>query len=209
MLTNNQIQEIDIFLQKKKLSNDLLEEIKDHFINQISELMESEGLSFPEAFLKTSFAWKNDLEMIRADILSPKYITRLEKKTLNIAFKNILKNSFKLSVVLGFISLFFEDAIFPIILIFGFGLIIQALYMLISKKIKFFDYITLSFHPLLIRYCIGLFGFLMIYRVVAYLFSNVDMMNFELLVFQLLGVFSSSMQMQLLYWKSKKKNVLV
>ncbi len=59
MITKEKEHQIELYLNSKKLTAQILAEVKDHFISQISHLMLSENLSFPEAFLKAKISWNN------------------------------------------------------------------------------------------------------------------------------------------------------
>ena len=50
MFTETQITEIRNYLLSKKLPIDILIEVNDHFISQISDLQREENLGFEEAF---------------------------------------------------------------------------------------------------------------------------------------------------------------
>ena len=63
MITNVQEDEVELYLCSRKLYSPLLYEVKDHFISQISQLMNEKSLSFQEAFLETKISWKNELEI--------------------------------------------------------------------------------------------------------------------------------------------------
>ena len=60
-MTELQLTEIRNYLLSKKLPIDILLEVNDHFISQISDLQREENLSFEEAFEKTKENWKEEL----------------------------------------------------------------------------------------------------------------------------------------------------
>ena len=62
MFTETQITEIRNYLLSKKLPIDILIEVNDHFISQISDLQREENLSFEEAFEKTKLSWDKELK---------------------------------------------------------------------------------------------------------------------------------------------------
>ena len=63
MMTEIQLTEIRNYLLSKKLPIDILIEVNDHFVSQISDLQKDENLSFEEAFEKTKENWKADLTL--------------------------------------------------------------------------------------------------------------------------------------------------
>ena len=63
MFTESQHTEIRNYLLSKKLPIDILIEVNDHFISQISDLQREENLSFEEAFEKTKESWKDELKI--------------------------------------------------------------------------------------------------------------------------------------------------
>ncbi len=87
MFTEHQLTEIRNYLLSKKLPIDILIEVNDHFISQISDLQREENLSFEEAFEKTKESWKDELKIefsFFGDNES-KIIKRIKKKQ-NIEF---------------------------------------------------------------------------------------------------------------------------
>ena len=61
MMTEPQLTEIRNYLLAKKLPIDILIEVNDHFVSQITDLQREENLSFDEAFEKTKLSWKQEL----------------------------------------------------------------------------------------------------------------------------------------------------
>ncbi len=87
MFTDSQLTEIRNYLLSKKLPIDILIEVNDHFISQISDLQREENLSYEEAFEKTKESWKDELKIefsFFGDNES-KIIKRIKKKQ-NIEF---------------------------------------------------------------------------------------------------------------------------
>ena len=87
MFTDSQLSEIRNYLLSKKLPIDILIEVNDHFVSQISDLQREENLSFEEAFEKTKENWKDELKIefsFFGDNES-KIIKRIKKKQ-NIEF---------------------------------------------------------------------------------------------------------------------------
>ena len=63
MFTDSQLSEIRNYLLSKKLPIDILIEVNDHFVSQISDLQREENLSFEEAFEKVKDDWKEELTL--------------------------------------------------------------------------------------------------------------------------------------------------
>ncbi|WP_308006302.1 hypothetical protein [uncultured Chryseobacterium sp.] len=205
MITKEQEHQIELYLNSKKLTAQILAEVKDHFISQISHLMLSENLSFPEAFLKTKISWKNELEMVNADFLSFKKVARIERVILQQRFRKIGIFSFILATAATFIMFLNTDVFFTVQIVLLGSLAILLAYSFIAKKMKFSNYIAMSFHPLLLRNL--LFG-VMIFAFGSFITAeNWKIMDMN--VSKFLSVYSLAVQLQLLYFNSKKINVLV
>ena len=61
-MTELQLTEIRNYLLAKKLPIDILIEVNDHFISQISDIQREENLGFEEAFEKTKLSWDKELK---------------------------------------------------------------------------------------------------------------------------------------------------
>jgi hypothetical protein len=203
MMTKFQEREIYDFLRRKNLSAVILNEVYDHFVIQISELMR-ENLSFQEAFLKTKIGWQYELEMVNADVLSFKKSARIEKSVLKSRFRNIILSSISLSMIGLSVFLFLNDYFY----IVQVGLAVLCFAMLVYsfafKKMKFRDYIELSFHPLILRNlvvgCILFLG-------VGYFSQSMNFWDFG--ISKVFSIYGMLVQIQLLYFRSKKVNVLI
>ena len=86
-MTELQLTEIRNYLLSKKLPIDILIEVNDHFISQISDLQREENLSYEDAFEKTKESWKDELkiEFSFSGNNESKIIKRIKKKQ-NIEF---------------------------------------------------------------------------------------------------------------------------
>ncbi|MBW8524683.1 hypothetical protein K0U91_08255 [Chryseobacterium chendengshani] len=203
MITNFQEREIKNFLSKKNLNAVILNEIYDHFVIQISELMK-ENLSFQEAFLKTKVVWQYELEMVNADALSFKKIARIEKTILKSRFRNIIFSSIAFSLIGMGVFLFLNDYFY----IIQIGLALLSLSMLLYnfafKKLKFREYIELSFHPLILK---NFFIGCILFFIVGFFSQNIHFWEFG--IRKVFGVYGMLVQIQLLYFRSKKVNVLI
>ncbi|MCU7615361.1 hypothetical protein N0B16_13020 [Chryseobacterium sp. GMJ5] len=181
----------------------ILNEIYDHFLTQISELMK-EDISFQEAFLTTKIGWQHELEMVNADALSFKKIARIEKMILKSRFRNIIFSSIALSMMSLAVFLFFNDYFYIVQIGLAFLSLAMLVYNFVFKKLKFREYIELSFHPLILKnFFIGgilFFG-------IGYISQSAHFWNFG--IGQAFGVYATLVQIQLLYFRSKKVNVLI
>ncbi|MDQ1097844.1 hypothetical protein QE441_001011 [Chryseobacterium sp. SORGH_AS909] len=203
-MRQEEILQIEQYLKKRKLSSQLYDEVLDHFIIQISENMDCEDISFQKAFYQVQLDWAYELEMVKADIFSFRKITRLEKNTLQLRFRNILISSLLISILAEWMSVRFPDTQFYVQIALLLTLTGFLIFNFAFRKMKFSDYIQLSFHPLLIRnivlifLCIGTRFFILPYLGVSKnLFGHIPM------------VFGLIVQIQLLYFNSKKINVLI
>lgn len=203
MINDIQEREITRYLISKKLNTALLSEIKDHFILQISDLLESNEMNFQEAFLQTKLNWQHELELVKADPLSFKKITRIEKNMLQTKFRNITATALISSLLLSSV-LFINPDFFFYLEILLLGVLVGMLgYNFIIKKMKFSDYIQLSFHPLVVRNVLLIFAVFFS----MYLFS--DEFNFNVGIAKVFFIYAITTKIQLLYYSSRKINVLI
>ena len=63
MLNESQLAEIRKYLLTKKLPIDILLEVQDHFIAQISSIQQDENLEFQKAFAKVKESWRKELTL--------------------------------------------------------------------------------------------------------------------------------------------------
>lgn len=195
MINKSQTTEIRNYLASKKLQLDLFLEVEDHFVSQISQLMKDKNIGFEEAFLQTKILWTGELKMVPASIFSFQKVTVFEKKMVNKRLNSILLNSlvagiclFAINFVLPesgvFIQLFLAISLF---LIFGVSLF--------KKKIKFIQFLFLSFHPMVLKIVIlsfilpifatPIFTAFSIRSEVSFLFSNSILFSSIILLVQI------------------------
>lgn len=204
MITIEQENQIELYLRSKKLSPQILIEVKDHFLLQISNLMDAEDLSFQEALLKAQISWKYELEMVKADIFSFKKIARIERNLLQKRFNTMMVKSLLLSLVFAILYMI-SDATFFYFQIFSFlAFVVIVLFGIISKKINFREYQRMSLHPLILRNII--LG-IILFPLGCYFSGNFQF--WEPALNQLIIFYSLTIQIQLLYFKTKKINVLI
>ena len=196
--------EIVQYLLSKNLNRDLFLEIKDHFTEQISTLMEEKPIEFQEAFLKTQQSWNQELEMVRADLFSFRKITRIEKETVQRRFRNITIYALAFS---SFFSQFIisNTDIFMYLEISLLGIMGVLLgYNFIFRKMRLYHYVQLSFHPLILRnVALGIILFSSLY----FLYDGLTPIGSGMM--KIFFLYAMAAKIQLLYFKAKKTNVLI
>lgn len=202
----NTAQEIEIvqYLISKKLEKKLLLEIKDHFMLQIAGVMEDHQTGFEEAFLQTKMNWKNELELVKADLLSKRKMTRIEKDILQTRFKKMSVYALVFSLVFSGLLymkpyLFNDVQIVFLVIIFG-----LSVYNFMQKTMNFNDYFQISFHPLLLK---NLFAGIILIAIASFFFK--DLHETLSVMIKPFFLFAAAIQIQLLYWNAKKINVLI
>lgn len=201
-MTKENLQEIEKYLKTKSLDNAVFIEILDHFVMQISSLMNKEKISFPEAFIQTKINWQSELEMVKADWLSFKKIARIEKSILKRRFEKMTYLSIVISLLGGLAFIYSEDFywLFQIILLSIY--ILFSAYNFAFKKMKFSEYRSMSFHPLILR---NLLLFLLLIPISFLLDKNI----WDSVLNQMILIFGISTHIQLLYYRTKKINILL
>ncbi|BAP33608.1 uncharacterized protein CHSO_4571 [Chryseobacterium sp. StRB126] len=204
MITLIQEKEIHQFLLSKNLNRELFFEIKDHFIQQISTLMEEQKSNFDEAFQNTKLSWKQELDIVKADLFSFRKITRLEKEMLQKRFKNIMLYAAVFTLLLSkFILTGPEVFMYSEVVLLG-ALISLLAYNLIFRKMKLYHYVQLSFHPLIIKNALaGIVLFTSVYL----FYDNLAVEGSGML--KLFFLYAMAVKIQLLYYKARKISVLI
>ncbi|MCD0479459.1 hypothetical protein LPB90_13435 [Chryseobacterium sp. LC2016-29] len=204
MMTKENLIEIEKYLKSKNLSSNVFAEVYDHFVMQISELINKQKISFQEAFLQTKVNWQNELKMVKADLFSFKRIAKIEKSILQDRFKKMMMIAFVFSVIVG--TLFYcNENIY--LCVQGVLIIIHLFFLMyhfIFKKMRFSEYRKMFFHPLLLR---NLLLMLIILSINTMFFTSENLWNFPLN--HMAVTFSVMLQIQLLYFRVKKINVLL
>lgn len=191
--------EIEKYLKSKKMSLSIFTEVYDHFVMQISELMNKNEIGFQEAFVETKLNWKYELEMIKADTFSFKKIARIEKRILQTRFKKITYSSLLFSMLLGFTVFVSEEIFFYSEIVILLSFVVILMYNFIWKKMHFTEYRNLSFHPLLLRNV--LIGAL-IFPIASYFSGTFEF--WKPVVNQIIMMYALMIQIQLLYFRAKK-----
>lgn len=204
MMTKENLIEIEKYLKSKNLSSDVFAEVYDHFVMQISELINKQEIGFQEAFLQTKVNWQSELEMVKADLFSFKRIAKIEKSILQDRFKKMMMIAFVFSLILGTVFYCNENVYLGVQ---GTLIVIYLLFLMyhfIFRKMSFSEYRKMSFHPLLLR---NLLLMLIILSINTMFFTTENLWNFPLN--HMAVTFSVMLQIQLLYFRVKKINVLL
>lgn len=205
MISKEKEKQIELYLASKKLHSQLIIEVKDHFISQISNVMESQNKNFQEAFIDTKISWQSELEMVKADLFSLKKITRLERNIMKPIFRRMMIFALACSLIIGIVLSLNETLYLCIqgsLLLIHLGFL---LYNFISKKMRFSEYRQMSFHPLLLRNIVLM---LIVIPVTKMMFSAKDAL-WESPFNHMFITYAILIQIQLLYFRTKKINVLL
>lgn len=171
-MTESQLTEIRDYLLSKKLPIDILIEVNDHFISQITDLQREENLSFDEAFEKTKENWKEEFKTtVPFYVLANKdkrAITNFEKKIRKIENFDVLKISLFISLfhlsLFFILSNFYEvknlRTYFFIFFIFPFFTIVyNYIFNSLAYKEKFKDFRFSVYHwRIFLIFSLGYFG---------------------------------------------------
>ncbi|MCY0978689.1 hypothetical protein PGH12_10620 [Chryseobacterium wangxinyae] len=106
MINSAQQKQIEDYLILNKLPLDILLEVRDHMISQVSDLQIRENLSFDEAFFKTKIAWEPEFKMTKYFMFYTGEVSVLEKNIVKAKFNSILKRSILIAIVLFIVNLF-------------------------------------------------------------------------------------------------------
>lgn len=99
MMNTMQEDMITDYLVSKNLSLDIQVEIKDHMINQITDLQLEENLSFEEAFSRVKESWKNEFVTTSYWMFFREPIPLIAKKVIREKYNNLLKKSFLIGLL--------------------------------------------------------------------------------------------------------------
>lgn len=98
MILTEQEQQITDYLISKNLTLDMLVEIKDHMMDQVTGIQETENLSFEDAFSKVKESWGEEFKMTRYFFYSGK-IPVISKKVIKIRYSGLLKKSLLIATI--------------------------------------------------------------------------------------------------------------
>ena len=194
------------FLRKKKLSYPLYKEVLDHFFIDIDDKM-NDGLGFQEAFLQTKLKWHKEFEMVHPDPLSIRKLPRIEASLIGNHFRRISKIA-SLSAMFSLLIFALYKPAFTVIII-GLSAVLIALvtYSVVSGKISLFNYIRLSFHPLILRGIIASLLLVIFFGFFSDSFSS-SRLDFKEAITFAIAVFNIVVQIQLVLFQNRKINVL-
>lgn len=99
MMTKEQEQEITDYLILHRLPLDILLEVKDHMISQVTAIQTEENLNFQEAFHKTQKLWESEFKMTKYSVFYSEEIPVIVKKITKARYNNILKRSLLLGLI--------------------------------------------------------------------------------------------------------------
>lgn len=100
MINEEQDQQITNYLVLHRLPLDILLEVKDHMISQVSDIQFNENLNFEEAFHKIQKLWEDEFKMTKYSVFYQEEIPAIVKKIVKEK-NNII---FRKSLLLGLIS---------------------------------------------------------------------------------------------------------
>ncbi|WP_431610483.1 hypothetical protein [Chryseobacterium sp. 'Rf worker isolate 10'] len=111
MITEEQENKITDYLVAQELSLDILVEIRDHMISQISDIQFNENINFEEAFLKVKESWNGEFIMVNYLFFYPTKIPLIAKGIIQEKYSVLFKKSlivgvlaFAVNLLLIFIS---------------------------------------------------------------------------------------------------------
>ncbi|WET47643.1 hypothetical protein PYS58_13750 [Chryseobacterium indologenes] len=166
--------------------------------------MEEEKSSFDEAFHNTKMSWKQELDLVHADALSFRKITRLEKEILQKRFRNIMLYAAVFTLLLSkFILTLPGLFMYSEIVLIG-AMILLLVYNMIFRQMKLYHYIQLSFHPLVLK---NVIAGIVIFTSVFLFYDTLAIEGSGIMKFFFL--YAMAVKIQLLYYKARKTNVLI
>lgn len=107
MINEAQDQQVTDYLILHRLPLDILLEVKDHMISQISDIQFNENLSFEEAFHKTQKLWTDEFKMTKYSVFFKELIPVIVKKIVKAKYNSILKKSLLLGLISFAVNILF------------------------------------------------------------------------------------------------------
>lgn len=204
MITLIQEKQIQQYLLSKNLSQKLFFEIKDHFLQQISALMDEQQFNFEEAFQNTKSSWKEELDLVKADVLSFRKITKLEKEILQKRFRNIMLYAAAFALLISkFILTLPGIFMYAEIVLIG-TMASLLVYNVIFQKMRLYQYIQLSFHPLILK---NILAGIALFTPIYLFYDNLAAEGSVIMKFFFL--YAIAVKIQLLYYKARQTSVLI
>ena len=99
MITEAQENKITDYLVAQELSLDILVEIRDHMMSQISDIQFNENISFEEAFLKVKASWNGEFKMVNYLLFYPTKIPFIAKRIIQEKYSGLFKKSLMVGVL--------------------------------------------------------------------------------------------------------------
>ncbi len=99
MITEAQENKITDYLVAQELSLDILVEIRDHMMSQISDIQFNENISFEEAFLKVKESWNGEFKMVNYLLFYPTKIPFIAKRIIQEKYSGLFKKSLMVGVL--------------------------------------------------------------------------------------------------------------
>ncbi|KAB1229138.1 hypothetical protein [Chryseobacterium viscerum] len=98
MITEAQESKVTDYLVAQQLSLDILVEIRDHMMSQISDLQFDENLSFEDAFIKIKESWNGEFKMVNYLLFYPEKIPLIAKRIIQEKYSGLFKKSLIVSM---------------------------------------------------------------------------------------------------------------
>ncbi|RXM40645.1 hypothetical protein BOQ62_04825 [Chryseobacterium sp. CH21] len=105
MITEAQENKITDYLIAQELSLDILVEIRDHMISQISDIQFNENVDFEEAFSKVKESWDGEFIMVNYLLFYPTKIPLIAKIIIQEKYSGLFKRSLMIGVLAFAINL--------------------------------------------------------------------------------------------------------
>lgn len=142
-MTEAQLTQIRSYLLDKKLPIDILVEIYDHFITQISDLEKKEGLGFDENFEKVKQSWQRELQpswkgewdlVDRSDLLR-----RINTANFRAFLRKALIGASVIVLAMLLLSFVFSFHVYKYIFVIATGLVLLLPFYVYFKNFKDFS----------------------------------------------------------------------
>ena len=105
MITGEQENKITDYLIAQQLSLDIMVEIRDHMISQISDLQNKENISFEDAFLKTKESWNGEFKLVNYLLFYPTTIPLIAKRIIQEKYAGLFRKSLMIGLLALIINL--------------------------------------------------------------------------------------------------------
>lgn len=99
MITEAQENKITDYLVANEISLDILVEIRDHMISQISDIQFDENISFDDAFLKVKESWNSEFKRVNYLLFYPTKIPLIAKRIIQEKYKSLFRKSLIIGVL--------------------------------------------------------------------------------------------------------------